>query len=133
MSLRKAAKGSISELYVGIHFIRKGWSLYVPYDHDQEHDLVVTKGPRIKRLQVKTVYACGDILRANVDHKSNPKYSPDTIDIMACFWYSTTTSDSKLWVIPMEDIEEETTLNFGKIDGSPSRTRGNFDHTRYLV
>ena len=127
MTLRKAAKGAISEHIVGLYYTSSHWVVYYPFTHDTEIDLVITKGPRIKRIQVKTVYACGDILRANIDHKSNPKYSPDTVDIMCCVW------ENRLWIIPMEDIEDETTLNFGKVDGALCRPRGNFDHSKYEV
>lgn len=132
MDLRKSAKGSISELKASIHFLGKGWSVYLPYDHDQEHDLVITKGPRIKRIQVKTIYQDGNILRANVHKDGTAKYSPDTIDYMVCLWFNQD-NRSRLWVIPMEDIEQETTLNFGKVNGDPSNTRGNFNHTKYEV
>lgn len=125
--IRKSAVGSISELKVSIYYLQKGWQVFFPHSHDTETDLLITKGPRVKRVQVKTAYQCGDILRVNIDHKKNPKYSPDSVDVLACLWYG------KLWIIPMEDVEEETTLNFGRVDGSLCNTRGNFDHTRYLA
>jgi len=129
-SLRKAAKGSISELLVGIYYTEANWTVYYPHTHDTEIDMIVTKGPRIKRVQVKTVYDCGGLLRVNVHYSGNPKYSPDTVDIMACIWL---TGAPRMWVIPMDEIEDETTLNFGRVDGSTSRTKGNFNHHKYEV
>lgn len=127
MTLRKCALGALSELKASMYFVTQGWVMYYPCSHDTAVDMLGIKGPRVKRIQVKTAYVCGNILRANVDHKKEAKYSPDTVDTMVCIY------DNRLWVIPMEDIEEETTLNLGRTDGSPSKPRGTFDHTKYEV
>lgn len=125
--MRKCAKGDVSEMLVAVEYVGQGWQVFFPFGHDTEIDMMVTKGPRVKRVQVKTIYACGDILRANIDHKKGAKYNADTVDTMVCVYEGT------IWSIPMEDIEGETTLNFGKVDGTPSKTRGSFDHTRYKI
>lgn len=125
--MRKVAKGDVSEMLVAIEYVGQGWCVYFPFSHDTEIDMVVTKGPRIKRVQVKTIYACGDILRANIDHKKSAKYNADSVDTMVCVY------GNQIWSIPMEDIEGETTLNFGKVDGTISNTRGNFNHLRYKI
>lgn len=125
--MRSCFKGDLSELLVAREYIRTGWAVFFPFGHDTEIDLVVTKGPRIKRVQVKTAYECGNILRVNIDHKKKAKYTADTLDTMVCVY------KDRIWSIPMESIEGETTLNFGRIDGKSSKTRGNFDHTRYEV
>lgn len=114
-------------MLVAVEYVGQGWNVFWPHGHDTEIDLVVTKGPRVKRVQVKTIYQCGDILRANIDHNKGAKYNADTVDTMVCVY------GNDIWSIPMESIEGETTLNFGKADGTPSKTRGNFDHTKYKI
>lgn len=113
--------------------------MYYPCSHDTPVDIVGIKGPRVKRIQVKTAYACGDIIRANIDHKKSAKYHPDTVDTLACVYDNSSmgntgnTGSHRIWLIPMEDIEGITTLNLGKLDGSLSKTRASFKPDNYEV
>ena len=135
-NLTKSAKGVLSELAIAGYYVNQGWVVYTPFTHDTEIDLIVTKGPRFKRIQVKTVYLDGSILRANVHKDGSAKYSPDSVDLLAAVWYGgvhCSMEHRRTWLIPMEDIERETTLNFGKVNGDPSNTRGNFEHSKYEV
>lgn len=125
--MRSCFRGDLSELLVAREYIRMGWAVYFPFGHDTEIDMVVVKGPRVKRVQVKTAYECGNILRVNIDKQKQSKYTADTLDTLVCVY------ENRIWSIPVEDIEGETTLNFGRIDGGFSKTRGNFDHTKYEV
>lgn len=125
--MNKNSKGEVSELLAGIHFIRQGWQIHWPGGHATGVDFVATKGPRNKRVQVKSIYDCGGILRANIEANKGPRYSPDNVDVIVCV------GEDNLYAIPMEDIEGLTTLNFGRTDGSPSKTRSDFDHNKYKV
>ena len=125
--MNKNGKGEVNELRAAIHYIRLGWQVYWPGGHATGIDFVATKGPRSKRVQVKTVYECDGILRANIDANKGPRYSPDNVDVIVC------AGVNNLWVIPLEDIEDITTLNFGRTDGKPSTTRTSFKHERYRV
>lgn len=133
--INKCALGALSELKISTHFVRQGWVMYYPCSHDTPVDIVGIKGPRVKRIQVKTAYSCGDIIRANIDHKKSAKYSPDSVDTLACVYDNSLMDPGKdrIWLIPMEDIEGITTLNLGKTDGSPSKTRANFKPDSYEV
>tara|TARA_R110002153_G_scaffold80843_2_gene205074 strand:- start:1076 stop:1462 length:387 start_codon:yes stop_codon:yes gene_type:complete len=119
--------GEVSEMLVGLEYLRKEWEVFTPVGHDTQVDLVVIKGARIKRVQVKSVYDCGGLLRANIDHNGEAKYTSERVDVLVCVW------QNKIWSIPMEDVEGETTLNFGRLDGVVSKPRNGFDHTKYLV
>lgn len=125
--MNKNGKGEVHELIAAIYYIRLGWQINWPGGHATEIDFVATKGPRVKRVQVKTVYDCGGILRANIDMSKQARYSPDNVDVIVCC------GENSVWVIPMEDIEDIRTLNFGRADGSPSKTRTSFNHERYKV
>ena len=108
--MNKIELGAHAELQIALVFSTDGWTVFFPFHHDTEIDMILTKGPRVKRVQVKSIYDCGGILRANIDHKKGPKYSPDSVDTLVCI------HSSGVWCIPMEDIEHETTLNFGRSD-----------------
>ena len=130
--MNKCSLGALSELRISAHYVRQGWVMYYPCSHDTPVDIVGIKGPRVKRIQVKTAYACGEIIRANIDHKKSAKYSPDVVDTLACV-YDNSFKGDRIWLIPMEDIEGITTLNLGKLDGSPSKTRADFSPDNYEV
>ena len=118
-------KGTVSELKIALWYISKGWQVYLPVDQNTPVDMVVIREWESLKIQVKTIYQDGHRLRANIDHNGAAKYSKREVDIMACVY------NNKTWIIPMADISNETTLNFGREDGGISITRGNFDHTKY--
>ena len=117
-------KGLLSELKVSRYYVNKGYSIYLPASARGPVDMVVTRGSKILRIQVKTVYEDRDKLRVNIHHrKGGPKYTKEDVDMLVCVRYNC------LWIIPMEDIENETTLIFGTLSGKPYKT--GFKHEQY--
>ncbi len=123
--MKQMAKGTISELLVATHYLGKGWVTYTPAHHDTVVDLVALKGPRVKRIQVKTVYDGSGLWRCNLRNQ----YNPEEVDVIAAI----IPKRQRVFLIPVEDIEGYGSLTFGRTNGSPSKTTTAFDCLRYEV
>ena len=46
-------KGDLAELMVATDLVRKGYKIAIPYGEDWDYDLIVCRGGRLERVQVK--------------------------------------------------------------------------------
>ena len=86
-------KGDLAELMVAADLARQGYRVAFPYGEDWEADLLIDRGGRIERIQVKHTTPTGDILeiRARSHSLTNGKvrqtrhYTAETIEWLAAF------------------------------------------------
>ncbi|MGB3099462.1 MAG: group I intron-associated PD-(D/E)XK endonuclease [Solirubrobacterales bacterium] len=86
-------RGDRAELEVATELIRRGYRVAIPFGEDADYDLILDRGQRLERVQVK--YACSDgltiIVRCrsvSLTHgkvRSTKRYTAATIDWLAVF------------------------------------------------
>jgi hypothetical protein len=93
-----------SELRFASEFVRKGYSVFLPYGEDSPVDLLIYKNQSFKRVQVKAAKPInGSIscyLRSS-NNWQNKKYSKDDIDLFALYDYE----NKKGYLIPINKVD----------------------------
>jgi hypothetical protein len=87
------AKGDLAEVMVAADIVRRGYKVAIPYGEDWDYDLIVCRGQRLERVQVK--YTCSDgevmVVRCKSLSLTNGKvratklYTADMIDWLAVY------------------------------------------------
>ena len=93
-----------SELRFASEFVRKGYSVFLPYGEDSPVDLLIHKDKSFKRIQVKASKPKNGIVSCQLRSSNNwqhKKYSKDEIDFFALYDYE----NKKGYLIPIEKVE----------------------------
>jgi len=91
------ARGDQAELAVATDLIRRGYSVSFPYGEDTDYDLVLDRGDRLERIQVKYGESAGVRLEVRCHSHSltggrvirTKRYTAATIDWLAVYDGST--------------------------------------------
>ena len=92
-------KGDVAELAVALDLRRRGYKLLIPYGEDCNYDLVVDRGDRLERVQVKYTASDGCVVRVrcrshsltNGKVKHTKYYTAEMIDWLAVYDATTDT------------------------------------------
>ena len=91
--LRRKAKGDLAELRVATDLLDRGYRIAFPYGEDWNYDLILCRGERLERVQVKYTCSDGRVVRVNCASQSltNGKvkkikrYTAEIIDWIAAY------------------------------------------------
>ena len=72
-------KGLIGELEFSSHLIKNGWNVFVPLDQNSRIDMIIEKGEKIMKIQVKYCKPYKGCLRVDLQHRLR-KTSPFKTD-----------------------------------------------------
>jgi PD-(D/E)XK endonuclease len=92
MALAKS-KGDLAELIVAADLARRGYQVSFPYGEDCDYDLIVDRGGRLERVQVKYADSKGDVISVqcysssltNGKVKRRKPYTELTVDWIAVY------------------------------------------------
>jgi hypothetical protein len=92
-SLNLKGKGDLAELMVATDLLRRGHKIAIPYGEDCDFDLVLIRGDRLERVQVKHARSDGEVVnvRCHSHSLTNGKirrtkhYTAKTIDLLAVY------------------------------------------------
>ncbi len=93
-----------SELRFASEFVRKGWSVFLPYGEDSPVDLLIFKNGKFKRIQVKTAKPKNGVLPCRLRSSNNwqvKKYYKKDVDFFAFYDYH----NQKGYLVPIEKLE----------------------------
>jgi hypothetical protein len=103
-TLNLKGKGDLAELMVAADLLRRGHKIAIPYGEDCDFDLVLIRGARLERVQVKHVRSDGSVItvRCRSHSLTNGKirrikhYTAETIDFIAVYDATTDVPASEL-------------------------------------
>jgi hypothetical protein len=82
-------KGDISEVAIMLDLIDKGYKVSIPYGHDCIYDLIVDRGNKLEKIQVKTATKDKNGLRIRCRYRvgniKSAKYTKEDIDWIAAY------------------------------------------------
>lgn len=92
-SLNLKGRGDLAELMVATDLMRRGHKIAIPYGEDCDFDLVLIRGDRLERVQVKHTRSDGSVIsvRCRSHSLTNGKvrrikhYTAETIDLLAVY------------------------------------------------
>jgi hypothetical protein len=93
-----------SELRFASEFVRKGWSVFLPYGEDSPIDLLIYKDKQFKRIQVKSTKPKNGVLSCSLrstNNWQNKKYFKNDIDFFAIYDYE----NKKGYLVSIEKVE----------------------------
>ncbi|HEX8754020.1 MAG TPA: group I intron-associated PD-(D/E)XK endonuclease [Solirubrobacterales bacterium] len=93
LALNLKGKGDLAELTVAADLRRRGFGVAIPFGEDLDFDLVLIRGPKLERVQVKYVESDGAVVRVKcVSHsltngrvRRTKRYTAETIDLLAVY------------------------------------------------
>jgi PD-(D/E)XK endonuclease len=110
VALNRKSKGDLAELRVASDLVQRGYKIAIPYGEDWDFDLIVCRGQRLERVQVK--YACSDgaviPVRSRSHSLTNGKvrvtkyYTAELIDWLAVFDETT----DRCYYVPAAELGE---------------------------
>jgi len=103
MGTQKKQLAKEGELRFAAEFIRKGWSIFLPYGEDSAVDLLIEKGGEYKRIQVKTTKPISGAIHCRMKSSNNwqvKKYTKKEIDYFGIYDYE----NKKGYLIPIEKV-----------------------------
>jgi PD-(D/E)XK endonuclease len=92
-ALNLKGRGDLAELMVATDLMRRGHKIAIPYGEDCDFDLVLIRGDRLERVQVKHTRSDGSVIsvRCRSHSLTNGKirrvkhYTAETIDLLAVY------------------------------------------------
>ena len=99
-------KGILGELEFSLHLIKKGYTVLQPINPNSSYDLVIEKGGKFQRIQVKHLTPRHGLLRVELDRpkRNTASYRDRDIDAFGVF----NPTDKKYYLVPMADITSKT-------------------------
>jgi len=91
------------ELRFAAEFLRKGWTIFLPYGEDSPIDLLIEKEGNFKRIQVKSTSPIKGAIHCRIKSSNNwqvKKYTKKEIDYFGIYDYI----NKKGYLIPIEDM-----------------------------
>jgi hypothetical protein len=101
-------KGDLAELKVATDLLERGYRIAIPYGEDHDFDLILCRGERLERVQVKYTRSDGHVVPVrcrsssltNGKVKQIKRYTSGTIDWLAV--YDATTS--RCFYVPAAEL-----------------------------
>ncbi len=103
MGTQKKQLAKEGELRFAAEFIRKGWSIFLPYGEDSAVDLLIEKDGEFKRIQIKTTKPIMGAIHCRLKSSNNwqvKKYTKKEIDYFGIYDYE----NKKGYLIPIEKV-----------------------------
>ena len=103
MTTQKKQIAKEGELRFAAEFIRKGWSIFLPYGEDSAVDLLIEKDGEYKRIQIKTTKPIMGVIHCRLKSSNNwqvKKYTKKDIDYFGIYDYQ----NKKGYLIPIEKV-----------------------------
>jgi len=106
--LNLKAKGDLAELKVAVDLLQRGHKIAIPYGEDCDFDLVLIRGERLERVQIKHTRSDGCVINVRCRSHSltngrirrTKHYTAKTIDLMAVY---DATSD-RCYYVPASEL-----------------------------
>lgn len=98
------------ELRFAAEFIRKGWSIFLPYGEDSAIDLLIEKAGIYKRIQIKTTKPIKGVVHCRLKSSNNwqvKKYSKKDIDYFGIYDYQ----NKKGYLMPIGRVSGMTEVS----------------------
>lgn len=91
--LNRKGKGDLAELSVAADLRRRGFGVAIPFGEDQDFDLILIRGSRLDRVQVKYTRSDGRVIQVkcrshsltNGRVRKTKHYTAQTIDLLAVY------------------------------------------------
>src|SRR6266550_5496279 len=101
-------KGDLAELKVATDLLERGYRIAIPYGEDHDFDLILCRGDKLERVQVKHSHSDGAVIAVkccshsltNGRIRHTKRYTATTIDWLAV--YDATTG--RCFYIPAADL-----------------------------
>lgn len=98
-------KGNVAEAAVLAAFVKRGWTVLVPFGGACRYDLVVDRGKGLERVQVKSVKTRAGALQiptcsVQPDRKTSRAYTEAEIDLLAAWW----PEGGRLFLVPASEL-----------------------------
>lgn len=111
-----------SELRFASEFVRRGWSVFLPYGEDSPVDLLILKDGKFCKVQVKATKPREGVLHFSLRSTNNwqiKKYTKKEVDLFACYDYL----NQKGYLVPIKDVEgrNEAALRLQKTKNNQSK------------
>lgn len=108
--LNLKGKGDLAELMVAADLRRRGFQIAIPFGEDCDFDLVLVRGDRLERVQVKYVESDGAVVKVkcfshsltNGKVRRTKRYTAKTIDLLAVYDHTS----SRCYYVPADELGE---------------------------
>jgi hypothetical protein len=109
-ALNLKGKGDLAELMVAADLRRRGFKIAIPFGEDCDFDLVLIRGERLQRVQVKYVESDGAVVKlkcfshslTNGKIRQTKRYTARTIDLLAVY----DDTSSRCFYVPAAELGE---------------------------
>ena len=106
--LNLKGKGDLAELMVAADLRRRGFKIAIPFGEDCDFDLVLIRGDRLERVQVKYVRSDGTVLKVkcfshsltNGRVRKTKRYTARSIDLLAVYDHTS----SRCYYLPASEL-----------------------------
>lgn len=107
-ALNRKGRGDLAELRVAADLRRRGFGIAIPFGEDQDFDLILIRGPRLERVQVKYTRSDARVIQVkcrshsltNGKVRRTKHYTSKTIDLLAVFDDTT----NRCYYVPAEEL-----------------------------
>jgi hypothetical protein len=107
-ALSRKAKGDLAEMMVASDLLQRGHRVAIPYGEDCDFDLVLVRGNRLERVQVKYAQSDGAVINVkcfshsltNGKIRKTKHYTATTIDLLAVY----DATSSRCYYIPAREL-----------------------------
>tara|TARA_Y100000034_G_C6754893_1_gene335808 strand:- start:371 stop:775 length:405 start_codon:yes stop_codon:yes gene_type:complete len=112
-----------SELRFASEFVRKGWSVFLPYGEDSPVDILIYKDEQFKKIQVKATKPKNGVISCylrSANNWQNKKYSSKDVDYFAVYDYE----NKQGYLIPLEKVEGMSQIKLRLIATKNNQLKG---------
>ena len=95
-------KGLTAELEFSLHLIKKGWNIFLPINQNSRVDMIIEKGGKLKKLQIKYCTPYKGCLRIELEHplRKTGSYSIKEVDDIGVY----DPVNDKFYLVPLAKI-----------------------------
>lgn len=130
-------RGARNELIAADFFMSHGWDVYFPLMTQSKADLIVTKGSRVKKIQVKTITYCKvgnhtyrQCRLCTSNQRQDKFYKLGDFDYLLFV----DNRDESLYLAPFRDIQGLTSVCFGSDNKVPRKgSKKSYDYESWKV
>ena len=122
-------KGDVAEIKVAADLMERGYRIAFPFGEDWDYDLILARGNRLERIQVKHACSDGDVIPVkcyshsltNGRIRQTKHYTSLTIDWLAVYDHTT----ARCFYIPAAELGDgKSTLHLRLTDAKNCQRRG---------
>jgi hypothetical protein len=101
-------KGDLAELKVATDLLERGYRIAIPFGEDHDFDLILCRGDKLERIQVKYARSDGEVIAVkcyshsltNGRIRQTKRYTEETIDWLAVY----DATSKRCFYIPASDL-----------------------------